>query len=101
MKMYADFAYLIDYWFKYIFQGYDPILKWYGGQYLDTKLGSVITDQISHRTLKGKPIASCQILLYHKERWNDGFILNVKGLVNYRGFIESAPIIEEDHVLYK
>lgn len=101
MKMYADFAYLIDYWFKYIFQGYDPVIKWYGGQYIDTKLSSVLSDQITHRVIRGKPIASCQILLYYKEKWKEGFILNVPGLTNYRGFIEPESTIKEDHVLYK
>lgn len=101
MKMYVDFAYLIDYWFNYLIQGYDPEIQWYGGQYIDTPISSVKTDQITHRIIRGKPLASCQILTYYKERWNDGFILNVPGLTNYRGFIEPEPLLQEDHVLYK
>ena len=101
MKMYADFAYLIDYWFKYIFQGYDPVIKWYGGQYIDTKLSSVLSDQITHRVIRGRPIASCQILLYYKEPWTNGWILNVPNLTNYRGFIENNGEIVPEWVLYK
>lgn len=101
MKMYEDYAYLIDYWIRYLGQNYDPEIKWYGGQYIDTKISSVKTDQVTHRTLRAKPIASCQVLTYYKAPWNEGFILNVPGLTNYRGFIESEPVLVEDHVLYK
>ena len=101
LKMFEDYAYLIKYWIKYLTQNYDPVLKWYGDRYIDTPLYSIKNDQITHRTIIGKLIASSQILTYYRDPWNDGFILNVKGLVNYRGFIESAPIVREEHVLYK
>lgn len=80
MKMYEDYAYKIKYWINYIAQNYDPILKWYGGQYMDTKLTSVKNDQVTHRTFKGRIIASCQVLTYYKEPWFEGFILNVPRL---------------------
>lgn len=101
MKMFEDYAYLIKYWIRYIGQNYDPVLKWYGSRYLDTPLSSCKSDQVSHRTFKGKPIASCQLLTYYREPWNDGFILNVPGLTNYRGFIEESPEIVGEHILYK
>lgn len=101
LKMYEDYTYLIDYWIRCLHQGYDPIIKWYGGQFIDTKLGSIKSDQISHRTLRGRPIASVQVLTYYKTPWENGWILNVPGLTNYRGFIEEDPTIIEDHVLYK
>lgn len=101
LKMYEDYAYLIRYWVKYISQNYDPVLKWYGGQYIDTKLKSVLTDQVTHRTLRGKPIASTQILTYYKKAWDNGWILAEKGLTNYRGFIENNGEIVPEWVLYK
>lgn len=47
--MYEDYAYLIRYWFNCLTQGYDPIIQDYGSLLTDTKISSVITDQISHR----------------------------------------------------
>lgn len=101
LKMYEDFAYIIKYWVRILSQGYDPELKWYGSKYLDTPVGSVKQDQITHRIIKGAPCVGVQILTYHKDPWKNGWILAIPGLTNYRGFIEPTGEIVPDWVLYK
>ena len=101
MKIYPDFFYIISEWVSMITQGYDPQINLYGDQFLETRIDQVINDQLTHPIIRGAPIASVQVLTYYKEPWNDGFILNVPGLTNYRGFIEPEPIVQSEHVLYK
>ena len=101
MKIYPDFFYIISEWVSMITQGYDPQINLYGDQFLETRIDQVINDQLTHPIIRGAPIASVQVLTYYKEPWNDGFILNVPGLTNYRGFIEPTPIVQSEHVLYK
>ena len=100
LKMYEDFYYKIDYWIKLITSGYNPRIDKYGSVLLDTKISQVLNDQLTHCVVNGKPIASCQVLTYYKEPWQNGFVLNVKGLINYRGFIESDPTIVSNEVIY-
>ena len=101
MKIYPDFFYIISEWVSMITQGYDPQINLYGDQFLETRIDQVVNDQLTHPIIRGAPIASVQVLTYYKEPWNDGFILNVPGLTNYRGFIEPEPIVQSEHVLYK
>ena len=101
MKIYPDFFYIISEWVSMITQGYDPQINLYGDQFLETRIDQVVNDQLTHPIIRGAPIASIQVLTYYKEPWNDGFILNVPGLTNYRGFIEPEPIVQSEHVLYK
>lgn len=101
MKIYPDFFYIILEWVSMITQGYDPQINLYGDQFLETRIDQVVNDQLTHPIIRGAPIASIQVLTYYKEPWNDGFILNVPGLTNYRGFIEPEPIVQSEHVLYK
>ena len=101
MKIYPDFFYIISEWVSMVTQGYDPQINLYGDQFLETRIDQVVNDQLTHPIIRGAPIASIQVLTYYKEPWNDGFILNVPGLTNYRGFIEPEPIVQSEHVLYK
>lgn len=98
--MTEDFFYNISQYIDSIKRGYDPTIDTYGPNYLDTVISTTINDQLTHAIDNGKPIAGIQILTYYKEPYNNGFILNVPGLVNYRGFIEPDPTIEPDHILY-
>lgn len=101
MKIYPDFFYIISEWVSMITQGYDPQINLYGDQFLETRIDQVVNDQLTHPIIRGAPIASIQVLTYYKDPWINGFILNVPGLTNYRGFIEPEPIVQSDHVLYK
>lgn len=94
-----SFAKIIK-WFAPEYYGYDPMIKNYGPQNLDTVLSTVAGWQISHRVKSAVAQTSSQILVYHKEPWEDGFILNTPGLTNYRGFIEAEPIIKAGDELY-
>lgn len=100
LKMYEDFYYIIHQWVSYITQGYDCRIDEYGPYFIDTKIDTCINDQLTHAVIGGKPIASIQVLTYYKEAWNKGFILNVPGLTNYRGFVEPDPVVEPDHIFY-
>lgn len=101
MKIYPDFFYIISEWVSMITQGYDPQINLYGDQFLETRIDQVVNDQLTHPIIRGAPIASVQVLTYYKDPWVNGFILNVPGLTNYRGFIEPEPIVQSEHVLYK
>ena len=101
MKIYPDFFYIISEWVSMITQGYDPQINLYGDQFLETRIDQVVNDQLTHPIIRGAPIASIQVLTYYKDPWINGFILNVPGLTNYRGFIEPEPIVQSEHVLYK
>lgn len=101
MHIYPDFYYKIFEWVRLLTSGYNPQINLYGDQFLETRIDQVLNDQLTHAIVNGAPLASVQILTYYKEPWNDGFILNVPGLTNYRGFIEPDPIVQSDHVLYK
>ena len=101
MHMYVDFAYIIKYWINLLYSNFDPIIEKYGAKYLSTTLDTVLSDQLTHAVVRGRLIASMQILTYYKKPWDNGFIFNTKGLTNYRGFIEPDPTIESDHILYK
>lgn len=87
-------------WFDPEYYGYDPIIKNYGPQHLDTILSTVKEWQISHRVKSAVAQTSSQILVYYKDPWVDGFILNTPGLTNYRGFIEADPTIKADDEFY-
>ena len=100
LKMYEDFYYKITEWVKLLTSGYNPEIEAYGSQFLDTKIENTKTDQLTHAVINGAPLIGVQVLTFYKEAWNNGFILNVPGLTNYRGFIEPTPIVEADHVLY-
>lgn len=100
MKMYEDYAYKIKYWVMLLISGYDERIDLYGPAFLETRISGCLTDQLTHGIQNGAPIASCQILTYYKAPWVNGFILNVPGLTNYRGFIEEEPIVQPDHELY-
>lgn len=100
LLMYQDWGYHIHCWVTYLTQGYSSMIKYFGWKFLDTPLSSLTDHQLSHGVKRGNMIASMQLLKYYKAKWNNGFILNETGLDNYRGFIEEAPIIREDHVLY-
>ena len=101
LKMYEDYYYIIKYWVNFLTQGVDYKIKDYGSKYIDTPVGNIKMDQITHRVIRGAPNVGVQILTYYKEPWENGWILNVPGLTNYRGFIELEPTIVADHVLYK
>lgn len=101
LKMYQDFAYRIHEWMNMLPQGYSPTIEKYGYKYLNTEIGRVEADQISHTVTRGNMIAGIQLLTYYKAPWINGFILNYPGLTNYRGFIEVEPTVREEHVLYK
>lgn len=100
MKMYEDYAYRIHEWVNLLTSGYDPRIDVYGSNFLETRIDQTLNDQLSHPIINGAPIASVQLLTYYKAPWVNGFILNVPGLDNYRGFIEPDPIVKSDHVLY-
>lgn len=100
LKMYVDFYYKIDMWLNIMTQGYNPTIDRYGTWLLDTPIDRVLNDQLSHPIINGKPIVGCQILLYYKDPWVNGFVLNTPGLTNYRGFIEENPLVEADHIIY-
>lgn len=87
-------------WFDPEYYGYDPMIKNYGPQHLDTILSTVKEWQISHRVKSAVAQTSSQILVYYKNSWVDGFILNTPGLTNYRGFIEADPTIKADDEFY-
>lgn len=101
LYMYVDFYYIISAWSSLVTSGFDPIIERYGTFFLNTKISSVIDDQLSHSIVNGAPIASCQILTYYKEKWTNGFVFNTPGLTNYRGFIEIEPTVKEDDIIYK
>ena len=100
LKMYVDFYYKIDIWLNIMTQGYSPRIDRYGAWFLNTTIDRVLNDQLCHPIIHGKPIAGCQVLTYYKDPWINGFVLNVPGLTNYRGFIEETPIVQSDHVIY-
>ena len=100
MKMFQDFFYRIHEWVDLLHSGYDPTIEDYGPMFLDTKLSQTLEDQLSHAIVRGAPIASVQLLKYYRAPWVNGFILNVPGLTNYRGFIEEEPIVQAEHELY-
>lgn len=100
MKIYPDWFYRIHLWCTLLTSGYDPQIDKYGSQFLDTKIENTLNDQLTHAVTNSAPIAGVQLLTYYKEAWHNGFILNVPGLTNYRGFIEPDPIVQSDHVLY-
>lgn len=100
LLMYEDWGYLIHIWVDYITQGYDTTLKYYGYKFLDTPLSSLLDHQLSHGVRRGEMIASVQLLSYYKAPWQNGFVLNVPGLTNYRGFIEKTPEVFAEHIIY-
>lgn len=87
-------------WFDPEYFGYDPIIKTYGPNDLNTVLSTVWNWQISHRIKSAVARTSTQILTYYKEPWVDGFILNTPDLTNYRGFVLEEPTIKSDDELY-
>ena len=101
MYIYPDWQVKITEWVTIINSGYDPIIEKYGPWFMETKIESVIQDQLNHAIVNGAPIASCQVLTYYKRPWQKGFIFNVPGLTNYRGFIEKDPTVQAEHVLYE
>ena len=101
MQMYPDFFYRIHEWIDFITLGYDSPIKDFGDQFLETRLDQVLNDQLTHAIVRGAPLASVQILTYYKEPWNNGFVFATPGLTNYRGFIEPAPTVENEYILYK
>ena len=100
MYIYPDWQVKITEWVTIINSGYDPTIEKYGPWFMETPLSTVIRDQLSHAVVNGAPIGSCQVLTYYKKPWQKGFIFNVPGLTNYRGFIEESPIIKDVEVLY-
>ena len=68
---------------------------------METKIESVLHDQLNHAVINGAPIGSCQVLTYYKKPWQKGFIFNVPGLTNYKGYIEKDPIVKSTDVLYE
>ena len=101
LSIFKDFQYLIKIWNSNRDSGRDSKLSEYGPSGIATTLGSMTTDQLTHRVVNGKPIASCQILTYYVDPWLKGFIFATPGLVNYRGYIEKFPTVNSDDVLYK
>lgn len=101
LKMYEDYVYKIHDWIQFLQQGYSPTIELYGSRFLDTRLDQVLVDQLSHTMIRGAVIGGVQLLTYYKAPWQNGFILNIPGLTNYRGFIEPDPIVQADHELYK
>ena len=100
LKSFEDFYYIIHQWIGYISQGQNDKINEYGPNKLYTRVDQVLTDQLTHVVLGGRSIASIQVLTYYKPRWNKGFVLNVPGLTNYRGFIEPEPLVDPDHIFY-
>lgn len=100
LKIYDDWQYIISEWVTFLTQGYDPQIDEYGAQFLNTKIEQVLTDQLTHPIVNGAVIGGVQVLTYYKEPWNNGFVLNVPGLTNYRGFIEPNPTVKPDHIIY-
>lgn len=100
LRIYEDWQYIITKWVTFIMQGLNPRIDTYKETGLDTTIELAAHDQLCHVTRGGKPIASCQVLVYEVDPWNDGFILNTPGLTNYRGFIEETPLIVSSHILY-
>ena len=92
MSMYPDFAYYIKAWATYLNQGYDTDIHHWGDRWIETKLGNAIANQLSHAVIRGKMIASTQVLKYYKEPWTNGWILAEEGLDNYRGMITDNNI---------
>ena len=101
LKMYVDFYYRIHEYMNMITSGYSKRVDRYGSLFLSTKIENVKTHQLCHPIIRGAPIASCQVLIYHREPWTNGFVFNTPGLTNYRGFIEIDPTVESDEVLYE
>lgn len=103
MSMYPDFAYYIKAWATYLNQGYDTDIHHWGDRWIETKLGNAIANQLSHAVIRGKMIASTQVLKYYKEPWTNGWILAEEGLDNYRGMITDNNIdkIVAEDILYK
>lgn len=100
LKMYDDWQYKIREWVTLLTQGYDPRIDLYGSQFLNTKIGSTINDQLTHAVVRGAPLVGVQVLTYYKAPWINGFILNTPGLINYRGFLEPDPIVKSTDVYY-
>lgn len=122
MKMKIDNGYLIKIASSKNIQGFDQELKYLGPHKFDTKLGNILEFQWTHGvrgnianyanpightvdTLDelhhGNMIAGVQVLTYYKAPWQNGFILNVPGLTNYRGFIQPTETIRPEEILYK
>ena len=100
LKMYEDWQYYIKMWITYLTQGYDPRIDTYGSMGLSTVINQTLTDQLTHAVVGGRVIGGIQVLTYYRAPWVNGFVFNTPGLTNYRGFIESAPIVRSEHILY-
>lgn len=100
MSIYPDFYYKIKEWVTLLTSNYDPSIDTYGSRFLETTIYSTLTDQLTHAVTNGAPIAGVQILLYYKDKWEDGFVFNTPGLTNYRGFIEANPIVNPEDIIY-
>ena len=87
-------------WVVWLIQGYDHQIQDMGVFGLETALSVIWTNQLSHGKTSAQCVASMQLLTYYKAPWTNGFVLNVPGLSNYRGYIESEPLIEQDEVIY-
>ena len=122
MEMSFDMGYVIKIASPKKIQNYDIQLKYLGPMKWDTYLGNILEYQWTHGvrgnianycnpvghtqdTLNashhGNIIAGVQVLTYYKAPWQNGWILNVPGLTNYRGFIQPSDTIRPNEILYK
>ena len=122
MGMKADDALLIKISPYTIIQGFDPNIDEIGPFGPTTKLGQILEFQLTHAIRgnyanevremghiptslnerhHGNLVAGMQVLTYYKTPWQNGFILNVPGLTNYRGYLQPSGNIRPDEILYK
>jgi len=122
MGMKCDFGYAIIITPSMMIQGYDPTIDKLGIFGWNTELGQILEHQLTHgirgniaqhvnpightsdsldNLHHGNMVAGIQILTLYKNPWINGWILNVPGLTNYRGFVQPTETIRPDEILYK
>ena len=122
MEMSFDMAYSLVIASPKRIQNYDIELKYLGPLKWDTQLGNILEYQLTNGVRgniadyynpightqdelderhHGNLTAGIQILTYYKAPWINGWVLNVPGLTNYRGFIQPDENIRPNEILYK
>lgn len=122
MGMKVDDAILIKISPSTYIQGFNSTLEDLGPFGFNTKLWQMLEFQLTHgirgnyanyieevghipvtldENHHGNLVAGVQILTYYKVPWINGFILNVPGLTNYRGYLQPSGIIHPDEIMYK